>query len=80
MACGLSTFPFLTALEFAHACRVLADRACTCTTGLEGLEEGGEGGWSSIRLVTQVSLPYILYLLSCRRRSIYYLATYLTGN
>ncbi|CAI7652151.1 unnamed protein product [Penicillium manginii] len=52
MACGLSTFPFLTALEFAHACRVLADRACNldCTTGLEGLEGGG---WSSIRLVTQ---------------------------
>ncbi|KAJ5973994.1 hypothetical protein N7481_011204 [Penicillium waksmanii] len=53
MACGLSTFPFLTALEFAHACRVLADRACACTTGLEGLEGGAVGGWSSIRLVTQ---------------------------
>ncbi|KAK5796785.1 hypothetical protein VI817_006069 [Penicillium citrinum] len=46
MSCAWTTFPFLTALEFERACRGLVDRVCTCTTGLEG-------GWSSIRLVTQ---------------------------
>lgn len=54
MSCAWTTFPFLTALEFERACQGLVDRVCTCTTGLEG-------GWSSIRLVTQVllSLPSI---------------------
>lgn len=41
----LSAFPFLTADEFEHACRALANRSCTSAT---------HGGWSSIRLVTQV--------------------------
>ncbi|KAJ5085646.1 Atg10p [Penicillium argentinense] len=47
MACSCSAFPLLTADEFERACRVLVDRACTCTTAQ------GEGGWSSTRLVTQ---------------------------
>lgn len=47
LAIMLSAFPFLTAEEFEDACRALADRACSSAT---------DGGWSSIRLVTQVFL------------------------
>ncbi|KAJ5364440.1 uncharacterized protein N7496_010153 [Penicillium cataractarum] len=45
---SLSAFPFLTPDEFDSACRALAERTRSCTAAQV------DGGWSSVRLVTQI--------------------------
>ncbi|OOQ86074.1 autophagy-related protein Atg10 [Penicillium brasilianum] len=47
---SLSAFPFLTPDEFGSACRALAERTRSCTAAQV------DGGWSSVRLVTQSPL------------------------
>ncbi|KAE8350175.1 autophagy-related protein Atg10 [Aspergillus coremiiformis] len=60
---SLSTFPFLTQEEFEYACHMFLNRI----NMLDNL--GGEGGWSSIRLVQQTTGLFLKISRSIRTTS-----------